>query len=436
MSDQKASYEWDVFVSHASEDKNAVVAPLVELLRAAGLLVWLDTSELQLGDSIRRKIDNGLLRSRFGIVVLSPHFFAKEWPRKELDALVAREDGTETVILPIWHNVDHAFIKSRSPLLADKLAVDTKGGLPKVAKKILEMHEIAKRLKDRRTNLIEEARVRNAVQLAFSNIALYRLSGEYERAEKELALTVKYVLRGETVHTLRMSGLLRVGIGQHDDAIKRFDEALSVDSSDVESWIGKGAAFRGLDRREEEIASYDMALRYDPHNSHALFRKAMALDTLGRKDEAIKVFEVLMEVDPRYLQNYTGGPLSGPQEQVDKVGAYSKLLAVDPEYPAAWFWKGDELFEQERFQEAAECYRRATRLQPQDTTAWNYLGCAYWKLRQPEKALEAHQKAVALNDQYGEAWYNMGGMLAVLGREDEAAVAFERARVLGVETRL
>ncbi len=80
--------EFDVFVSHASEDKDAIARPLAEALRDRGLSVWFDEFELRIGDSLRRKIDKGVARSRFGLVVLSPAFFAKGWPQYELDGLV------------------------------------------------------------------------------------------------------------------------------------------------------------------------------------------------------------------------------------------------------------------------------------------------------------------------------------------------------------
>lgn len=120
---------FDVFISHASEDKDDVARPLAEMLRSRGLRVWFDEMELKLGDSLRRSIDRGLIESRYGLVILSPNFFAKEWPRKELDALVAREDGSEKVILPIWHRVSREDILKHSPLLADKLAAPTSKGL-------------------------------------------------------------------------------------------------------------------------------------------------------------------------------------------------------------------------------------------------------------------------------------------------------------------
>src|SRR5690349_18227727 len=97
---------WDVFISHASEDKDAVARPLAEALTKGGARVWLDEHELKLGDSLTGKIDHGLARSRFGVVILSDHFFAKKWPRAELAGLRAMEEDGKKVILPIWHGVD------------------------------------------------------------------------------------------------------------------------------------------------------------------------------------------------------------------------------------------------------------------------------------------------------------------------------------------
>lgn len=116
---------YDVFVSHASEDKDAVVRPLALALREHGLEVWFDEFELSIGDSLRRKIDSGLARSRFGIVVLSQAFFKKGWTNYELDGLVTRAVTGDQILLPIWHNVSKDEVMAYSPSLADKLARST-----------------------------------------------------------------------------------------------------------------------------------------------------------------------------------------------------------------------------------------------------------------------------------------------------------------------
>jgi hypothetical protein len=117
--------DYDVFISHASEDKNAVVSPLTDALKARGLSVWFDKFELRIGDSLRRKIDAGISRSRFGIVVLSPAFFARGWPQYELDGLVTMAVSGKQVLLPLWHGVSKDEVMSQSPSLADKVALRT-----------------------------------------------------------------------------------------------------------------------------------------------------------------------------------------------------------------------------------------------------------------------------------------------------------------------
>ena len=73
-------YSYNLFLSHAAEDKDAIARPLYDALCVAGLSVWFDESVLKIGDSLREKIDEGLAKSEFGIVILSPSFLAKRWP--------------------------------------------------------------------------------------------------------------------------------------------------------------------------------------------------------------------------------------------------------------------------------------------------------------------------------------------------------------------
>lgn len=116
---------YDVFISHATEDKDEIVRPLASALVHEGLRVWYDEFELRIGDSLRRKIDSGLARSRFGVVVLSHSFFAKNWTQYELDGLVTREMTGEQTILPLWHKITKSEVMAQSPSLADKVARNT-----------------------------------------------------------------------------------------------------------------------------------------------------------------------------------------------------------------------------------------------------------------------------------------------------------------------
>jgi len=123
--DDEIEKEYDVFISHASEDKDEVVRPLANALRREGLRVWYDEFELKIGDSLRRKIDKGLANSKFGIVVLSKNFIKKGWTNYELDGIITKAVSGEQIILPIWHNISKKEVIDFSPSLADKLARNT-----------------------------------------------------------------------------------------------------------------------------------------------------------------------------------------------------------------------------------------------------------------------------------------------------------------------
>jgi hypothetical protein len=127
---------FDVFISHASEDKDDFVRPLAGALSSLGVKVWFDEWTLTIGDSLRRKIDEGLLAADYGVVVLSRFFFAKQWPQAELDGLFAREMHGRKVILPVWHEVGCEDVLKFSPMLAGKLAAPTNEGVEAVAQKI------------------------------------------------------------------------------------------------------------------------------------------------------------------------------------------------------------------------------------------------------------------------------------------------------------
>lgn len=127
---------WDLFLSHATEDKAAVARPLARALRALGLTVWLDEDALELGDSLSEGIDRGLAESRFGLVILSQTFFSKHWTRRELDGLTTRQMGGEKVILPVWHNISAQEIQVFSPPLAGLVGVRTDVGHHEMARRI------------------------------------------------------------------------------------------------------------------------------------------------------------------------------------------------------------------------------------------------------------------------------------------------------------
>jgi hypothetical protein len=229
------NYEYDAFICHASEDKDEVARPLAEALTKMNLRVWYDEFTLRLGDSLRRAIDHGLANSRYGVVILSPSFFKKNWPQKELDGLAAREDGMEKVILPVWHRINRDDVVKVSPTLADKVAANTEEGLETVAKRIKEAMEPQISLEtDRR-------RLRFYLELLEEEldgfVQSYRSFFQREPTDEEVAEAQRLLAMGPHVEEMDLKT-----INEHIAEVKEAIHAISELSSELDRWMEDAAA--------------------------------------------------------------------------------------------------------------------------------------------------------------------------------------------------
>ncbi len=113
----------DIFICHASEDKDEVVIHLVKALDNAGITYWYDQAEIKWGDSITQKVNDGLKISRYVVVILSEAFISKNWPQRELNsALNIEASSMEVRVLPLLYGdkrISNLIIK-KYPILNDK----------------------------------------------------------------------------------------------------------------------------------------------------------------------------------------------------------------------------------------------------------------------------------------------------------------------------
>jgi len=92
-----------IFLSHNSEDK-PFVRRLTEDLRAHGVRVWFDTAEIRVGDSLLKKISEGINDMEYLGVILSPSSAAAPWVELELEMAMTLEISTGKLrVLPIYY---------------------------------------------------------------------------------------------------------------------------------------------------------------------------------------------------------------------------------------------------------------------------------------------------------------------------------------------
>jgi hypothetical protein len=90
-----------VFISHSTQD-HVFVEKFATDLRTKGIDPWYSEWEIKPGDSIRKKIEEGLEGCEFFIIVLSSNSITRPWVQAELDAATIRHlDGNVRKIIPI-----------------------------------------------------------------------------------------------------------------------------------------------------------------------------------------------------------------------------------------------------------------------------------------------------------------------------------------------
>jgi hypothetical protein len=91
----------EVFVSYSSKDRRFAERLAGDLV-GYGVRVWWDQWEMQVGDSLIAKIQEGIQASSWLTVVLSPASVASNWVKRELASALADEISTDRVrVLPL-----------------------------------------------------------------------------------------------------------------------------------------------------------------------------------------------------------------------------------------------------------------------------------------------------------------------------------------------
>lgn len=138
------SYKYDVFLSHASEDKETLVRDLRLALSSARISVWFDAEEMGAGDRLSSSIQEGIRTSRYGLAVITEAYIQKKnrWSGGELGAFLNAEYSSEkTRLLWVRFGVTQERVAEVFPMLADKIGIDGGDGRslpPEVVEKIAE----------------------------------------------------------------------------------------------------------------------------------------------------------------------------------------------------------------------------------------------------------------------------------------------------------
>lgn len=230
------NYEFDAFLSFAVEDKIDVANELYNKLEEHGLRIWYSGRELTLGTSIQDKIREGLDKSRFGILLISPNYFRTNWAQKELGALWARERENNKVIIPVFHNISPEEVGSWDPAIADRWSVSTAEGIDNACIKI--RNHILKSEKSSRVRL--NPRISGAWLISFflfitliAGLTLWRLLDRHlpDNRIKEEVISRINIFQSEIERDLKkLETEKEISLTDQQDVTNMIDKFSSIDS--------------------------------------------------------------------------------------------------------------------------------------------------------------------------------------------------------------
>ena len=222
--------------------------------------------------------------------------------------------------------------------------------------------------------------------------------------------------------SLHLLGLIHHQRGEHSEAVRQIDIALTINCNVAAAHNSRGVALKALKRLDEAVASYDTAIAINPGYADAFSNRGLVLTELERFDEALASYRKAIALRQKFPEafNNLGLVLAALRRFDEALASYDKAIALRSDYAEAFSNRGAALNELKRFEEAIACCAKAIALKPDFAEACYNRGNALYALKQLVAASASYDTAVALKPDYVEAFYNRGTTRIDLKRTDEA----------------
>jgi tetratricopeptide (TPR) repeat protein len=149
------------------------------------------------------------------------------------------------------------------------------------------------------------------------------------------------------------------------------------------------------------------------------------------KPNSIDKYTELIDFNPNdgfdWIWIRKGLDLEDEQRHEEAMDCFDKAIELNPKDEYVWYWKGNCLRDMQRYEEALVCYDKAIELNPKDEYTWYWKGNCLRDMQRYEEALVCYDKAIELNPKNEYAWYWKGVCLQEMQHYKEALVCYDKA---------
>ncbi|KAL4483954.1 hypothetical protein ABPG72_013960 [Tetrahymena utriculariae] len=211
---------------------------------------------------------------------------------------------------------------------------------------------------------------------------------------------------------------------EYDKAIEYYDQAMEVDTNNINILVGKGDCLRKQGQYEAALECYEYGMNLNPPHKYQfkiLFNKGNIYKCMGKNKEAIECYSKASLLDPQNPNTYFNKALAfyslGELDEV--IDNYSRVVKQNPRDQHALLNKGMALREIGEFGPAVECFVKASEMKARNARQYLNKGNALFQIDKLEDALACYKKAIMIENNFYEAYLNMGVVLNELGRTVE-----------------
>lgn len=144
-------------------------------------------------------------------------------------------------------------------------------------------------------------------------------------------------LGGVTPALHLMMGVFDLEHGLIDQALSRFEAAITQNSGEVNAWYNRGNVLSRLRRFEEALSSYRRCIQLDPKHVEARINMGVLLQDLKQYPAAIALYDEALELRPDSVTaTYNRAfALGNTRNLAAAVAGYERVLSLSSAYPEA-----------------------------------------------------------------------------------------------------
>lgn len=268
---------------------------------------------------------------------------------------------------------------------------------------------------------------------ASETASIFKLGIECAQSNKlNEALIIFKCLQHIFINDVRISynlGLTHSLLGNHENAIEAYDDALRIKPNDLETLINKGSSCNDIKNYELALKALERAIEINPQIAEAWSNKGIALNNLKLYKDAVNAFDRAIRLNAGFFEAWSNksAPLKKMKCFDEAITSCNQAILLNSNYAEAWSNKGLVLHELKRYDEALVHYEKALSLKPNEADTWSNKGVSLYELKRYDEAFFHYEKALSYKPNYAEALSNKGFVYAIKQQYDLALACHEEA---------